>query len=82
MLKKQKNKKGLGLIDPFAFLAAVLVTIVFIFFFRLSGCAGPPDQRIASEKLTDLKVNYDLMEVCRVCLYFSTTGVDLFFYRN
>ncbi len=65
MLNKNKNKKGQGLIEIFAYLLALLVTMIFFILLNLPGCKGPPTQKISSENLMDLKMGYELNSYLR-----------------
>jgi len=65
MLKKKRNKKGQGLVEVFAYLLALLFTMIFLVLFNLPSCKGPPSQKLLSENLMNLKMDYELNSYLR-----------------
>ncbi|MBN2112174.1 hypothetical protein JW707_03690 [Candidatus Woesearchaeota archaeon] len=71
MLRK-KSKKGQGVVEAFSWIAMIFFTILFYILFSLGGCGkGHAQQKMFSEDLTELKINYDLAAFLRTPVEFQ-----------
>jgi len=60
-----RNKKAQGLVEIFSWILAILFTIIFLMLMNLPSCSGPPEQKLLTAKISDLKTNADLMSYLR-----------------
>jgi hypothetical protein len=77
-MRKKLLKKGIGLVEAFSWIAMVFFTILFYILFSLGGCgSGPAEQKMVSEDLTELKMNYDLAAFLRTPVEFKGTKLSV-----
>lgn len=76
-MHNKKNRKGQGFVEIFAWITAFFVTVLFFVLMNLPSCTGPPEQKITSKNLIDLKVNYDLEAYMRTPVAYNGANLTV-----
>lgn len=73
-----RKKKGQGVVEAFSWIGMIFFTILFYILFSLGGCGrGVAEQKMFSEDLTQLKLDYDLAAFLRTPVEFQGTELSV-----